>query len=222
MKAPYKWDIPKITLAPKKNLSKKEIEQITKEILNRTQLNSDVNQSDFIFLMSYFVNHPNWIDKQGCGIKSIKVALSPYKNRCFILSRNDETQTDISYKACLTPPTKLAEIKKACRNAIKNIIFEFKNNNVVYGQSICEITNEILTKENTHIDHYDLTFADMFNLWIKDKDLDYLHSKINKTIDHNFDTYFIDNEIVNDFILFHNDKCKLRAVTAYANTVLLK
>lgn len=81
---------------------------------------------------------------------------------------------------------------------------------------------ELLTKLNTDIDHYDLTFELMFKLWITKHDVDELHSKINETKDNSVITCFTDRLIIDDFINFHNSNSKLRAVSKNSNLSILK
>ena len=69
---------------------------------------------------------------------------------------------------------------------------------------MCHITNEILEKDNTHIDHYDMEFDEVYQIWSKNYTEEYLFSKINKTEDNSYETYFVDDNIKKDFIEFHN------------------
>ena len=62
---------------------------------------------------------------------------------------------------------------------------------------MCPFTGDILNFENVHIDHYDMTFNDMFNIWISNYNEDYLYSKIKK--DNEIGVKFIDSKIVEDF-----------------------
>lgn len=190
-------------------------------ILNSYKLNEVVSVQDAKFLISIFESHDQWIMKKGVGIKSISVVANTF-NRCFQINRIDGTYTDISFLHSITSHKPLSIVKKACRDAIREHIVKYRNDSVIFGQSVCPITGEILTKENTHIDHYDLTFEDMFTLWVAKYELKFLHSKVNETIDNSVVTRFTDVKIINDFIEFHNANTKLRAVTKKANLSILK
>lgn len=203
-------------------MNKKQKTEKCREILYKYDVNCIVsNEDDIKFLLSIFENHSEWESKQGVGISSISIAKNQF-NKCFQLNRIDGTFTDISFTHSITNRSKLAEIKKACRTAIRNHIVKFRDENVIFGISVCPITNEVLTKYNTHIDHYDLTFDLMFNLWVVQKDFDFLFSKINETKDNCVITCFTDASIIEDFINFHNNKSKLRAVSKNANLSILK
>lgn len=193
------------------------------EILRNYEANNVVtNQDEINFLFSIFENHSDWDLKKGVGIKSISVIATRFNNKCFQINRTDGSYTDISFKDSITNISKKSTIKKACRTAIRYQVDIFRNRNVTYGVSRCPFTDEVLTECNTHIDHYDLTFDEMFNLWIIEQNFDYLVSKVNRTTDNSLTTCFIDDLIKDDFILYHNSKCKLRAVSKNANLSILK
>lgn len=203
-------------------MTKKEKAEKCKTILNKYAINdtlTDIKEKKF--LISVFENHKEWTKKKGKGVKSISIVANIF-NRCFQLNRVDGTSTDISYDASINPPTKTATIKKACRDAIRNLIVEYRDANVIYGKSTCDISNTILTKENTHIDHYDLTFNDMFKLWLEKHDLDSLYNQVNETKDNDVVTCFNNENIKLDFINFHNNNSKLRAVTKKSNLSTLR
>lgn len=190
-------------------------------ILNSYKIGDVVSVQDARFLLSIFENHPQWQMKKGVGIKSISVVKNTF-NRCFQINRIDGTFTDISFLHSIKEHSRLSIVKKACRDAIRGHIVRFRDENVVFGQSVCPFTGEILTKANTHIDHYDLTFEEMFTLWRAKYDLEYLYSKVNETIDNSVVTSFSDASIISDFVAFHNANTKLRAVSKTANLSLLK
>jgi len=203
-------------------MNKKQKTEKCREILYKYSVNENVsNDEDIQFLLSIFEGHSSWDSKQGIGIKSISVIKNQF-NKCFQLNRIDGTFTDISFIHSISNPSKVYKVKKACRTAIRKHIVKFRDENVVYGVSVCPITNEVLTKENTHIDHYDLTFDLMFNLWVIQHDFDFLLSKVNEPKDNCLVTCFTDGSIIEDFINFHNLKCKLRAVSKIANLSILK
>ena len=203
-------------------MNKKQKTEKCRDVLYRHSVNQVIdNEDDIRFLLSIFENHSEWEIKKGVGVLSISVIKNHF-NKCFQLNRLDGTFTDISFVHSITNRSKLAEVKKACRSAIRKHIVKFRSENVIYGVSICPISGDVLTKENTHIDHYDLTFDLMFNLWVIQYDFDFLYSKINDTKDNCVETYFTDSLIIENFVNFHNHKSKLRAVSQKANLSILK
>ena len=172
---------------------------------------------DYEFLLNdVFPYHPEWDIKRGDGIVSVGIIETKYKNKCFYIERVDGTKTDISFTKCITNPNEFADIKKSCRSAIRNEIIKFRKS-IKFGIDRCAITGELLEKHNTHIDHYDMNFNDLFIMWVFDKRPEDLRRFINPTKDNEYDTYFISEVIKNDFINFHNKNTNLRAVTVKSN-----
>ena len=203
------------------NYNKKEKTKLCKYILD----NSDVRVEDKYskFLVKYiFPNHPDWKEKEGVGIDHIEVRPDGYGHKCFYLIRKDSTVTDISYISSITLPSKKNQVKAACRTSIRPIIEEVKNR--VELPYRCPITGDIITSmEDIQIDHYDMEFNDVFELWIKDKDLDWLYEDVMKSnVDGSTITSFKDESIIKDFIDFHNTHTHLRVVSKKANLSVLK
>jgi len=201
-------------------MTKKYQKDQCKAILNKYALNHTIIE-ERDFLVNVFKNHPNWQEKRGQGGKRIFIGQDNYKHRCFFIERIDNTVVDISYLTAIAGNSKsdLERIKIACRTAILPEIIDFRNKNVIFGVTKCAISDEILTKENINIDHYDLKFSEMFELWIKR----YNPTELVKNIMVQEQTsIFINNEILNDFISFHNLNCKLRAVTKHVNQNILR
>lgn len=201
--------------------TKKQKTEKCREILYRYNIGQILSDDDFEFMISIFEGHSEWDVKKGCGVAYISVMKTQF-NKCFQINRIDGTSTDISFTHSITNRSKETKIKLACRSAVRDIVIKFKSDNVVFGETLCPITGEVLIKENTHIDHYDLTFDEMFWMWVKGYDIDYLFSKVNETADNNMVTYFTDDTLNNDFVEFHNKHCKLRAVSQKANLSILR
>ena len=172
------------------------------------------------FLASIFINHPNWLQKRGVGVKDISRMKTAYGKICFQIIRKDGTSTDISFIESITPSSSLQKIKRACRTACKSEILRFRDT-INWGIDKCPFSNKILYKDNTDIDHYDMSFKELFSEWIKNKDKKYLESKLSKSEDNTFEDYFIDENLNKDFLDFHNKNTHLRAVDKNINRSLL-
>jgi len=179
-----------------------------------------ISPADLPTLISILSQHSEWEDKMGVGLKSISIGKGQYGTSCFYVNRIDGSTADISFRHAVSPRTPLAQIKMACRHAIRCVI-EQKRNTVNFGTDKCPFTGEFLLPDNTHIDHYNLTFSELFNLWLAGQDQSLLFSAINPTTDNNTQTYFTDNKINHNFLCFHNRNTNLRAVSSYANLNLL-
>lgn len=205
-----------------KPYTKVEKEKICKSILNDIEGRIPECTVDFL-VGEVLCNHPRWKEKIGCGLDHIEVRKSLYGAKSFYIVREDGTSTDISYrKAIYSSVNKRSEIMKACRTIISPIIEMHRNQ--VKLPFTCPITGEVVTdKSNVHIDHYDLTFKELFDLWMEGKDEDELYDKllVSKK-DGCVEVHFDDPILTMDFYQFHNTHTHLRAVSEKANETILK
>ena len=187
-----------------------------RNILHNTHKIVDKKSSEFL-ISQVFPNHPEWDEKVGIGIDHLEVRPDGYGGRCFWIVRRDGSFTDISFVASISPPKKKADVIKACRTVIRPLIEEMRES--IKLPFTCPITGEIvLDRHNVHIDHYNLTFKEVFCEWVKDKDIDALYARTLKSNrDNDTNTYFDDEEICRDFLEFHNQHTHLRAVSRRAN-----
>jgi len=163
-----------------------------------------------------FSRHQEWEEKKGVGIDHLEVRSNRYKQKNFYIVRIDGSVTDISFLKSLQHPTKLSVVKEACRTAILPLILEIRSE--IQLPFKCPLTGETVTdKKLIHVDHYDLTFDEVFNKWIEDKNLNELYEKVAKSQDNSEQTYFEDDIINKDFLDFHNKNTHLRVISAKAN-----
>lgn len=203
-------------------MNKKEKTDKCRAILNSYSIGDRLIPDHFDFMCRIFSSHPQWEFKKGVGISHITVQSTEFNAKCFCIYRTDGSCADVSFTHSIKSWTKKTEIQLACRHAIRKTIQNFKatsnNGTVLY----CPFTEERLTPQNTHVDHYDLTFAELFEIWIKNHDEKEVYNKIVKTSDSQRETYFTDEAIILDFIQFHNENTHLRVISQTANLSLLK
>jgi len=214
------------TLEERLIMNKSTLLKKAKAILNDNPIGTvfDNTSEDYRFLLRIFQGHPEYHIKVGSGIANVYTGKGEtYNTRCFFLTRVDGSSSDISYIRSINgATTKISDIKCACRSAIDDIIIQFKSS-VRFGFDTCPISGHILYTQNTHIDHYDKKFDELFQIWIKSKNIDSTHQLLNDTTkDHEQKIYFVSRSIREDFIAFHNANTNLRAVTKEANLSTLK
>ena len=202
-------------------LNKTQKKKVCKFILNNTDRVVEGKYERFL-VDRIFPGHPEFVKKVGCGIDHIEVRDDYFGKRCFYIVRTDGTFTDISYIESISPRSKTVNIRNACRTAIFPIISDMRGR--IDLPYTCPITGDIITDMNeVQIDHYDLTFKEVFDLWVKEKDLDELASDIEiSNVDGSTVTSFTDENIIKDFVDFHNKHTHLRAVSKRANLSILK
>jgi hypothetical protein len=205
---------------------KTKLKAQAKAILNDNPLGFifEQNTADYNFLLRIFQGHPEYHIKAGSGISNIYIAKGlEYSTRCFFITRIDGSTSDISYIRSIDgATTKISDIKCACRSAVKDVIAR-RRDKVQFGVSICLISGEVLTNENTHIDHYNMPFDEVCNAWLKNQNIEFVHSCLNDTSADNVqEISFASKAIRESFIAFHNANTRLRAVTKQANLSTLK
>lgn len=207
--------------APEQNYKAKDLEDFCKKVLD--EIDGVVPECVECFLVGdILMKHPHWEKKIGDGYDHIEVRRGLYGKKGFFIVRSDGSSIDISYrKAIYSYPSKRAEVMKACRTAISPIIEMFRNQIVLPFK--CPITGEIVTNiSDVHIDHYDKTFKDLFDVWMKDKNVDELYDKIVRSKDDSGEVRFSDPYITMDFYQFHNSNTHLRPVSKTANEKVLR
>jgi hypothetical protein len=152
-----------------------------------------INSQDTEFLKYILKNHNDYEQKIGKGIKYFFTKTNHWNNKCFFIKRIDETETDFSFMKSINPPTKINEIKQACRQAISNDIIKLKKQN----QNL--------------IAHHVVSFNNIFNDWIKTQNINKI--EIIPTQDNNEITEFANENIKNNFIKFHNSLAIIKFVT---------
>ncbi len=204
-----------------RSFNKEELTKICRFILYNTDVVVEKKYSKFL-IENVFNRHPNWVHKRGVGIKHIEVRNNKYNQKSFYIVRTDGSETDISFVKSITYPNKISRIMRACRTSVLPEILKIRNN--IKLPFVCPITGETINdKHLIHIDHYDLTFEDLFYKWLDGKNIDELYEKTLKSKeDNNIEPYFDDDEINKDFLEFHNNHTHLRVVSKTANLSILR
>ncbi len=203
-------------------------DQITKhcqQLISKYPDNCDVENEDLIFLCELFKFHDEWEQKSTGVIVAIRPTTTDYGNRCFMMHKKDGTKIDISVphsiKCIQTARTKnrlpqqLLDFKSAARNAIKMQIFEFRDM-ALQTNPICELTKELLTRQNADVDHiapntFDRLLYNFCSLQkINPVEVDV--ESINGTI-----AKISNSDIENNWMKYHQSYAELRLISKIAN-----
>lgn len=190
-----------------------ELKQKSTEIFRKMQLNDVASAEDFEILYEYFQYHPKVESKFGEGVSQFKMVRN-FFNNCLAVVRIDGSFETISINFSKTI-NKKNQIIKAFRHHTIPEMLKFRET-INFGIDICPFTNKILELHNTHIDHYEKDFAPMLSDFLKINSLtiDILYPKI---IKNGVLNEFTDTELVKNFIQYHNNNCKLRAINKTHN-----
>lgn len=180
------------------------------------------------FLLSLIQRHPNAKTKIGCGVKHFTVRINqPFGTKGFWIERFDGTCTDFSYLACITPPSKENEARKAFRDAINPQIQEFKADcfrSAFAGRGPeaqfirCPISGTTIGRANAHVDHKPpKTFEAILQAFLKETNRKLEDIKVNPTEDGSIVTTLANEQLARDWRWYHRCEAELQLVSATAN-----
>jgi hypothetical protein len=168
-----------------------------------------LNNADYQFMMDYFKQHDDYIEKVGVGVKEI--VLREFRgSQGFWFIRTDDTEVTIS--AIKLHPTHARRVKDASRYEIQEQITEFKRTTPI---GICELCNVKITEAFTHADHV-LEFIVIWNNFIKLEQIDESQIKVQDT-SNGINKEFCDRELAKRWYDYHKANATLRHVHQRCN-----
>lgn len=201
--------------------TKKAAEEKIRKVLHSYKHDEFLEVEDELFIVDLLVNHPDASQKIGVGIAGIKVQQNPYykRNKQFVIVRKDGTETDFSFKKCITKPKMETKFQQACRNAVAPYIIKFKKDFFIENEEpTCEITGIELTFQNSHVDHVPPnTFKAIVQNFIESEEIDIASVAFAPTADNQYGIHFLDDFFAQKWIAYHNDKAELRVISKIAN-----
>ena len=147
--------------------SQKKLKEYVKSIINEIGLCESVKTNypeHYNFLLELFKRHPNHKEKV-YGLVDIKIRYNlKFKGQLEVLIEKANGKIiDISVlKKCINKQ-KVNHLIQAMRLAIDPQIEEFRKNNKLICVKCC-------SRKNTHVDHHNPKFNDLYNSFIKDKE----------------------------------------------------
>lgn len=214
----------KYTIDGKQFATKAKLKGTIREILHSYQIGQELSPDDFSFMRSVLDMHPDSDIKIGCGVARMYVRQNAVyrRNREFWLQRLDDTETDFSFNECLKPTTPLKKFKIACRNAIREDVIAFRNQNLSQD-SACPFTGQALTVQNVHVDHVPpITFDAIVDEFIQLYSIEPEEVNLTGVKDGEIGDNFSDSNLSELFRRFHNEKAQLRLVSPKANLSHIK
>lgn len=209
--------------------TKLALQERIKKILNHYPDGQHLSEKDFEFMFQVIKRHPEFELKNGVGIKAFYVRRNPvYKNtRCFWLVRFDGSNTDFSYKECLTPTSQEKKFFNACRAAIEPYTQEYKRKffeNLKGEIYLCPYTHQRLNFIGSHVDHKaPRTFQKIIRSFLKEYAIDVDKVKINSSAqDNTCQDTLGDVDIERLWVEYHNTHAVLQVISSKANLSLPK
>jgi hypothetical protein len=181
---------------------------------------------DLRFMTDLLKCHPQAKIKLGCGIDGMYVAENPIypgkQSRGFRLIRTDGSETDFSYRECITPTSYKRKVKAAFRVAIESQALQFKQeyfDSTPAGWATCPDTGEFLSFVNSHVDHVaPLTFEHLLNHFLERESLTLEQVRINDFGQDNcYQDTLTDGTLKKRWMEYHQSHAVLEVVSKHAN-----
>jgi len=201
-------------------------------MLARYRNRETVNDEDSAFLYGVLERHPDAIQKIGCGVKRFFRGWTGLGTDCFWLERLDGITTDFSFYTCVNAKSKslYQEFAQACRSAVAPYLKAakatfFALHGDADGKVKCEITEEMVTADESHLDHKKpMTFQVIVQTFITANKIEIQPSMLSTKADKQFVTTFVDKALEQKFRDYHKDiverNSSLRIVKARENLSL--
>lgn len=158
--------------------SKKCVLAESKSRISQYKCGQTLSESDIKFFTSLFTLHHDYLEKIGCGIKSLRFDKDGFfGSNCIIIVRRDDTEVNISWATCLQQPKKKHDIQAGFRAAVERDVNLFKTTMIQRGAR-CWVSGEELTYSSCRATYStDLTFNELL-----DEFLDIIDMNINEVL----------------------------------------
>mgnify|MGYP003333874864 CR=1 FL=1 len=197
--------------------TKKECESYTRNIIyNLGCCIIDKAHEKYNFFINLLNNHSSYQEKIGSGIDYFYIQPNPLVKKYYqtMIKRTDGSEIDFSWVYCcqFRERSKIYDLLRAMRNAVRDDIIKFKRRNTLKCVN-CETENELY--ENFHVDHDNPSFQSLKDNFLRITD---------KPIPTNFTDYkeftFFkdeDEDFKNEWIEYHNKNCNLQILCRNCN-----
>lgn len=206
-----------INMTPLKNCCaflKNRYEKSTQKFLPGTSM--------YDFLVRFFGKyHKEWDEKtHGYDVDYFCVEPAPQQSsHCFFLYI-DGIGEDIGYSTIAKKYNIINDIKKACREAIKPIILDFKKKMSKKSGLKCPITGKELNVNNMTVHHENLEFNDIVEKWVEEHGgANKIIKYVNETVGNGTITQFTDKDLIEDFVDYHNKKTEVCVLSKEGHSI---
>lgn len=174
--------------------------------------------------------HPEADQKKGVGIKHFYKARTDKGTSCFYIEREDGSTTEFSYIFAVKAKGKslYQEFLDACRHSVEDYLIKIKDlffhtRSDSEGKVECELTGRKISRKESHLDHMaPLTFQVIVKTFICANKIKISKEMLTSPSDNRITPKFIDEEMKNKFVEFHEyiTKDNLRIIESRSNLSL--
>lgn len=154
--------------------SKVECTTEGKRRISKYKVGQTLSINDTKFFKEMFKLHPDYEDKLGCGIASIRYDTDKeYGTNCLFIVRHDGSEIDISWIGSLQLPKTKHDVQSAFRQAVAGDVNVFKAGLVLRGAR-CWVSDAKLGYGNCRVAYStDLTFNELVDEFLDIIDYDF-------------------------------------------------
>jgi hypothetical protein len=202
--------------------TKKAAEDAIRAIRDSVPIGKPIPPAALSFMLDVLERHPDAEQKIGVGVASMYVGVDrEHGTKCFFLTRTDGTETDFSFKHCLTPRSPLQDLKSALRAEVAGQVINFRDNafaEAADGRITCPITQARITTKESHIDHEPpQTFDIIAKDFIAAQKIDPQKVEILGYEDGATVKRLADRQLAGLWLIYHGLRARLRVVSIRAN-----
>lgn len=182
---------------------------------------------DHRFLLDLVYRHPRAEQKVGCGVALFRIEQDEASTigtgrscHLCVLVRIDGSETDFSYKKCLTPESPRSAFQDACRTAVVSQVQAFRREQFgPLGDRYvpCAITGELVGWNDAHIDHHEPRFEQLVIDFLRRVGWNYRTILLKGYGDGERWKAFADPVHAEQFAEYHREHARLRVTTRAAN-----
>lgn len=202
--------------------SKAKIKKRVQGILRKGVDGQFLKGADLSLVLDLLKMHPSYSIKKGCGIQAIKTVdhTGWSKHLGFSVVRTDGSEIDFSYRTCLEPwrSRHKADVTEALRKAVYPQVREFKRQAFAHEEKVwSSVDGRYLSKDESHVDHFPVPFADILDSFFSFHGLDYGAIEVE---DLGVVRKIKDDSILEEWQRYHQSQAQYRIISAQKNVSL--
>lgn len=193
--------------------TKKALAERIAKILKEAPLEQPLGEYHNL-LLALLRRHPAAAEKIGPGVQSFKASVNYLGTRGFMITRDDGSQVDFSYRKCIQMPTRWEEFVTALRFSVETQVTSFKDAAFAGAEKIeCALTGALLGRNEVHIDHAPPdTFEALVSRLVAEEKLDQDDPPATRAIDNVPGRQLVEEGLAERWRAFHARHAKLRVV----------
>lgn len=186
-----------------------------KRRISKYKVSQEIPVDDQKFFHQLFTCHPDYEEKIGCGIKTIRWGHDPvHGSKCLLIRRFDDTEDVISWRGSIRKPTLKHKVQQAFRNTVAGDVNIFKAS-AAFNPVTCFITGERLGFSNSRVIYNkDLSFNELVEEFLGFLDLELSDIRLMFSNKNFKASILADNELAAKWRAYHKEMAVMTLVSS--------